>query len=144
MHQQIAKHYDFSPRLLGFLCSSPIKTTKSIPSVKSKNSSITSSIFWKQTKERERKSESPTSEKNGDDSNLESSGMDEESNIGLNELSISHEPDLSKTLNQYALASDLWHYSTMDWGRRCELFSLLFRQRLDVMLTRPFRCLHGI
>jgi hypothetical protein len=48
------------------------------------------------------------------------SSADTEEGIGMDEIDINIEPDLSKTLNQFALASDLWHYSTMDWGRRCE------------------------
>ena len=27
--------------------------------------------------------------------------------------------DLVRNLNQYLLADDIWHYSSVDWGRRC-------------------------
>jgi hypothetical protein len=40
----------------------------------------------------------------------------------MEDLAGTREPDMSRVLNQYALASDLWHYSTMDWGRRCKFY----------------------
>jgi hypothetical protein len=58
------------------------------------------------------------------------SSADTEEGIGMDEIDINIEPDLSKTLNQFALASDLWHYSTMDWGRRCE-----YPTSVDLALT---------
>ncbi|KAF2667478.1 hypothetical protein BT63DRAFT_480436 [Microthyrium microscopicum] len=106
----LAKYYDFSPRLLGFMCSNPIKPAKSIRSSKTsiKSSPIGTSIRNVLSKSRRTSPESSTME----------SSVDVEDNIRMEDFGLSNEPDMNRVLNQYALASDLWHYSTMDWGRR--------------------------
>lgn len=105
----LARQYDFTPRLLGFMQSNPVKPAKSLRT--SRSSSLRSSIRRSQSK-------ADVSEPSKEGSQT-GSAADTEEGIGMDEIDINIEPDLSKTLNQYALASDLWHYSTMDWGRRC-------------------------
>jgi hypothetical protein len=88
--------------------SNPIKPAKSLRT--SRSSSLRSSIL--------RSKAEAEAKPNADGS--QGSSVDTEESIGMDDIDINIEPDLSKTLNQYALASDLWHYSTMDWGRRCK------------------------
>jgi hypothetical protein len=42
-----------------------------------------------------------------------------EEKIGMGEMQDLNRTDLLRNLNQYLLADDIWHYSTVDWGRRC-------------------------
>jgi hypothetical protein len=58
--------------------------------------------------------------KSSPESSTVESSINIEDGLKMSDLAGTREPDMSRVLNQYALASDLWHYSTMDWGRRCE------------------------
>jgi hypothetical protein len=60
----------------------------------------------------------------------------------MSDLAGTREPDMSRVLNQYALASDLWHYSTMDWGRRCEFQDI--HLYVLALLIDNCRCLYGL
>jgi hypothetical protein len=96
------------------MCSKPVKPAKSIHS-SSKSGSIRSSTFWRS------KTDASASQTNsGPPSSTSNASLNEEEQIGLEEMAISPDVDLTRTLNQYSMASDLWHYSTMDWGRRCK------------------------
>lgn len=96
------------------MCSKPVKPAKSMHS-SSKSGSVRSSIF------RRSKTENTDSQTNsGPPSSTSNASLDAEEQIGLDDMAISPDVDLSRTLNQYSMASDLWHYSTMDWGRRCK------------------------
>lgn len=46
--------------------------------------------------------------------------------IGLNHLGLSsHQADFNDALNPYLMANEIWHYSSVDWGRRCESSQML-------------------
>jgi hypothetical protein len=42
------------------------------------------------------------------------SSLDVEERIGMTELSAPSEPDFASGFNQYVLASEIWHYSSVD------------------------------
>ncbi|KAF2401545.1 hypothetical protein EJ06DRAFT_492863 [Trichodelitschia bisporula] len=108
---EFAKHWDFSPRLLGFMCSSPLKYSRSAYTSKSNISSTSSSRRRAPDRsDHESHKPSPTS------SSLDPS-LDLEERIGLDELKLA-DPNYNDTLNQYVLANEIWHYSTVDSGRR--------------------------
>lgn len=124
--QTLAKHYDFNPRLLGLMCSNPVgvsqkSTISSKLSLRASHvkASIRDSILnisgssHGSKKSSCRESTSPDSSINIEDG------------LKIEDLAGTHEPDMTRTLNQYALASDIWHYSTMDWGRQCKVFQFL-------------------
>src|ERR1700748_3848248 len=101
------------------MCSKPEKSAKSIHS-SSKSDSVRSSMF------RRSKTENTDAQTNsGPPSSTSNASLDAEDQIGLDDMAISPDVDLARTLNQYSMASDLWHYSTMDWGRRCTFINIL-------------------
>lgn len=116
--ETVAKHYDFTPRLLGFMQSAPLKQSRS-----ASNSTKTSlgSMFH-----RSRHSpESPVSlEKPADRDSLTSildPGFSSRELLGLIDSSgVSTRSDVSENMNPYFLANEIWHYSSVDWGRTCE------------------------
>jgi hypothetical protein len=114
----VAKQYDFTPRLLGFMCSPPVKTSRSNQS--SETSSRTS-IFHRprhtgtgngESYLRSGLKRSPPSSRMQDSSS--------EDTIGLYSLGASSSPSgFQEALNPYSMANEIWHYSSVDWGRRC-------------------------
>ncbi|KAF2761742.1 hypothetical protein EJ05DRAFT_507375 [Pseudovirgaria hyperparasitica] len=96
----IAKVYDFSPRLLAVMVTDPIRVAK--PNVGKSHSSLIRRL-------NPRKSSKETSV------DLEKS-LD---GIESVEHSILGEPEqLTQVENHYQIAHDVWHWSTVDWGRR--------------------------
>ncbi|KIW06736.1 uncharacterized protein PV09_02429 [Verruconis gallopava] len=113
----LAKHYDFTPRLLGFMQSAPLKQPRSLT-----NSTKTSlSSFFHRSRN---SAESPASdEKPLDRSSTLNSildpGLNSKELIGMVYSSgASTSSDFSDNLNPYFLANELWHYSSVDWGRK--------------------------
>lgn len=112
----IAKYYDFSPRLLGLLCSDPPKRTPP-PSTTSKSQrSSTSIASWF------KRSPQVTSRNIDPEDSMLDVTLGSEERFGLPEMTSSIRSDIVRSLNQYTLADDIWHYSSVDWGRRCKLY----------------------
>lgn len=102
----LAKHYDFSPRLLGMMCSDPLPP-QSRP-LQSKQSSTTIGSA------RSRKSHNS---KLGSTERQET--LDLEESIGMTEMMHSTQLDMVRDLSHYHIVDEVWHWSTVDWGRRC-------------------------
>lgn len=107
----LAKHYDFSPRLLGLMCSDPIpprpkplETPKSTLSFRSRRSQRSSKRH-------------ATSEKSSKEASLDS-----EESIGMTEMMQSTQMDLVRDLSHYRIVNEVWHWSSVDWGRRCRQY----------------------
>ncbi|KAF2094803.1 hypothetical protein NA57DRAFT_60221 [Rhizodiscina lignyota] len=99
----LAKHYDFSPRLLGFMKSKPAKHV-------SKSQQTRASMF---DRLRHRHQHAPYVKSVSDPS------VDMEDYIGMQELKPVSDVDLlTQGMNQYSLANEVWHWSSVDWGRR--------------------------
>lgn len=110
--ETLARLYDFSPRLLGLMCSDPMQPQ------------VSASSHRPQRKARKLWKNSP-----------HSSSTDTESSRGSDELSdhvsmISHES--SRGGNIYRIANDLWHYSSIDFGRNyvCLGYNSLYGTKL--------------
>lgn len=101
-HQQfllemLARRYDFSPRLLGLMCSDPRRPQSRMDSAKTRSSPPNS---FRKTQKRELLS--------GSNEN----GMDE-----LSEHSSVSSYDSIARGNLYRIVDDLWHYTSVDYGR---------------------------
>jgi hypothetical protein len=58
--------------------------------------------------------------------------MDSESSIGMTEMMQSTQLELTRDLSHYQLVDDVWHWSTVDQGRRCKLQALTDGQVLPI------------
>jgi hypothetical protein len=115
----VAKHYDFTPRLLGFMQSAPLKQSRS-----ANNSTKTSlgSFFHrsKNSSDSPASSEKPLETESPVNSILDP-GLNSRELIGMIDSSgASFRSDVTDNLNPYFLANEIWHYSSVDWGRRCK------------------------
>ncbi|KAK3203703.1 hypothetical protein GRF29_106g386842 [Pseudopithomyces chartarum] len=103
----LAKHYDFSPRLLGMMCSEPLAPRSS--SLRKKQSENT---LGSGGSARSRKSQrSRRSAEN------EKEDFDSEESIGMTEMMHSTQLDMVRDLSHYHIVDEVWHWSTVDWGR---------------------------
>ncbi|KAK5007976.1 hypothetical protein LTR16_005618 [Cryomyces antarcticus] len=102
--EALAKYYDLSPRLLALMCSDPRKPK---PAAAPKSSS---SLF-RRSPPRQEKSPVPS--------------LDLEEGSDTTELSSLSELDPLYNINHYSIVDDVWHYSSVDWGRRCMFPSLV-------------------
>lgn len=99
----LAKHYDFSPNLLGLMCSEPVQ-----PKANSAGSSKSGSTLWSRKSPRQ-----GSPQKSSKDPSLGS-----EENIGMADLMLSTETGLFRDLTHYHIVDEVWHWSSVDWGRR--------------------------
>lgn len=102
----LAKHYDFSPRLLGLMCSNPVPPKRKTP-LHSKKSSATL-----------RSRRSNKSHKSQQSSSRNES-LDSEESIGMTEMMHSTQLEMTQ-FSHYHIIDDVWHWSSVDWGRRCK------------------------
>lgn len=111
----LAKTYDFSPRLLEFMKSPPIKhSTKSQQTRTSRLDRI----------RHPRHHNVPYVKSVSDPS------VDVEDQIGVQELRAQRAADIGiLDMNQYTLADEVWHWSAVDWGRRCKFFGSPEKER---------------
>ncbi|KAF1972924.1 hypothetical protein BU23DRAFT_554767 [Bimuria novae-zelandiae CBS 107.79] len=100
----LAKHYDFSPRLLGMMCSDPLPPRSSI--LQNKQSSNTLGSARSRKSHRSKKSAASKEE------------FDSEESIGMTEMMHSTQLDMVRDLSHYHIVDEVWHWSTVDWGRR--------------------------
>jgi hypothetical protein len=105
----IAKHYDFSPRLLALMASDPLP-----PSSKPLKSSKSSSSLWSRKSYWRGGSQKSASAKGSKEERLES-----EESIGMTEMMQSTQMDLVRDMSHYHIVDEVWHWSSVDWGRRC-------------------------
>jgi len=106
--QSIALRYDFSPRLLGSMCSEPLKP---IPIPPNQHISLLHGLRYLHREK-------------GDQEVEEKSILDGAADVegrlsSLEQRSIrSTRPSLD--LNHYRIVDDVWHFSSVDWGRNCK------------------------
>lgn len=104
----LAKHYDFSPRLLGMMCSEPVAPHQNALRTKQSSNTLGSA----RSRKSQRSKRSATSKENAD--------LDSEESIGMTEMMHSTQLDMVRDLSHYHIVDEVWHWSTVDWGRRCE------------------------
>jgi hypothetical protein len=90
----LAKHYDFSPRLLAFMCSGPREQRKDGSDNDQKPSS---------SRKRPRSTDTEFMVENGPDESSEGSSTTSYDSVSRNNL--------------YRITNNLWHYSSIDFGR---------------------------
>lgn len=108
--EALARHYDFSPRLLGLMGSAPLCTVRRPHTPASKASSSKSLFAQLLTLGSTASRRSPKYD----------SALDSEDSIGLTQIEASYKLKGGLEINQYVLANELYYYTSMDWGRRCE------------------------
>ncbi|KAE9987389.1 hypothetical protein EG327_003835 [Venturia inaequalis] len=122
--ETLAAHYDFTPRLRSFMLSKPLDFSTS-----SSSSGSSKTSFFHRHSRPKTSSALPNSsnedrhglgaEKSSPDSSTHaSSSHDAENQIGLmNSASPSNYRSMDD-LNIYNMANNIWHFQTVDWGRR--------------------------
>ncbi|KAJ4367518.1 hypothetical protein N0V83_007101 [Neocucurbitaria cava] len=105
----LAGHFDFTPRLLGTMRSDPVPP-RSVSLHKKKSSSTLRSRF----SHKSNKSESIKARAR----EANQASLDLEESIGMSEIMQSTQLEVVRDLNHYQLVDDVWHWSTVDWGRR--------------------------
>ena len=133
----LAKHYDFSPRLLGMMCSDPLAPRPSPLNTKQSSNTLGSA----KSRRSQRSKRSADSQENAD--------LDSEESIGMTEMMHSTQLDMVRDLSHYHIVDEVWHWSTVDWGRRCKsdiisptLPSLMYisrQPRLQLTPRRPYK-----
>ncbi|KAF2264577.1 hypothetical protein CC78DRAFT_516793 [Lojkania enalia] len=108
----LAKHYDFSPRLLGLMCSDPVPP-KPAKSLRTKKSSAT---LHSRRSNKSRKSQ--RSKNSSHDAPSKDTILDSEESIGMTEMMQSTQLELVRDLSHYTIVDEVWHWSSVDWGRR--------------------------
>ena len=92
IYKLLAIHYGFSPRLLGVMCSEPIRPA-----------GIEDQLL-----------EHTVEETKVAQSHVRGSGGDLE-------MQYSQQPHAEALdLNHYRVVSEVWHYSSIDWGNKCK------------------------
>lgn len=104
----LAKHFDFSPRLLGLMCSDPLPPKRSLLH------SSAATLGSRKSHGSKRSGKSSKSRKSKEES------LDSEESIGMTELMHSTQLEMVRDLSHYTIVDEIWHWSTVDWGRRCK------------------------
>jgi hypothetical protein len=97
----IGQHFDFTPRLLGMMRSDPSPPRTQSLQKKKSTSTLRSRFSGNSSRQTDR---------------------DSEESIGMTDLMHSTQLEMVQDLSHYQLVNDVWHWSTVDWGRRCEYF----------------------
>ncbi|KAH7080463.1 hypothetical protein BKA63DRAFT_244239 [Paraphoma chrysanthemicola] len=127
----LGQHFDFTPRLLGMMRSDP-----SPPKPQSLRKKKSSSTLRSRLSHRSNKSDSIRQRaKEANQASLES-----EESIGMTELMHSTQLEMVQDLSHYQLVDDVWHWSTVDWGRR---FVCLGYNSLHNVRTKPSEDVHN-
>lgn len=109
----LARNYDFSPRLLGLMISSPLRSTDRSRTSESSSSSSKSRLshLWN--------SKSTTEKSSPVKAELDPP-FEIEASIGMTMIDAPcSQQRMIHPLSQYLLANELYYYTSMDWGRRC-------------------------
>jgi hypothetical protein len=111
----LGQHYDFSPRLLGLMCSDhvPPRSSPSTSNMEKSFSTLRSRISHR----------SKGSKSSSEKSKHKTPSMDSEESIGMTEIMHSTQLEVVRDLSHYQIVEDVWHWSTVDWGRRCKCSS---------------------
>ncbi|EKG19416.1 hypothetical protein MPH_03279 [Macrophomina phaseolina MS6] len=104
----LAKHYDFSPRLYGLMKSDPFPNASKHP-----DSKHTSSFFERRLRHplRQQRHQPPSAAPSF------TSAIDHDSQPGIEALASADEY-FSKMIGHYRLIDEVWHWSTVDEGRK--------------------------
>ncbi|KAJ4323055.1 hypothetical protein N0V94_002079 [Neodidymelliopsis sp. IMI 364377] len=106
----IGQHYDFSPRLLGMMCSDPVPPRLGSSSLDKSVSTLRSRLSHHS------KHSKSSSKKSKSGSNKDTIGSEE--SVGMTEMMHSTQLEMVRDLTHYQIVEDVWHWSTVDWGRR--------------------------
>ena len=115
--QILAKKYQFSARLLGFMCERPLGQAQN-------------------TMESENESEyqAPNiSQKPAAKSLLNSESVDADVEQCIHEKKLpvqSVQPQIVDALSYYSLMDKVWHWTSLDWGRQCRIYLYILRIHL--------------
>lgn len=107
--QSIALRYDFSPRLLGSMCSEPLKPIPIPPS------QHISRLHGLRYLHREKSEPGEVDEKS-----ILDGAADLEGRVSSSEQRSIRSTRPSLDLNHYRIVDDVWHFSSVDWGRNCK------------------------
>ncbi|KAF2657488.1 hypothetical protein K491DRAFT_626337 [Lophiostoma macrostomum CBS 122681] len=102
----LAKYYDFSPRLLGLMCSDPVPPKPKPLQAKQSSATLRSRRSAKSHKSQESHGSS------------KQTSLDSEESIGMTDLMQSTQLEMVRDLSHYHIVNDVWHWSSVDWGRR--------------------------
>lgn len=131
--ETLAAHYDFTPRLRSFMLSPPMK----FPTSSSSSGSSKTSFFhrsghspWKKNsalpKTSNQNGHRLDAEKSSPDSSVHaSSSQDAENQNGVMDPVYPSNYRSMDDLNIYNMANNIWHFQTVDWGRRCKSTSCI-------------------
>lgn len=108
----LGQYFDFTPRLLGMMRSDPCPPKT--PSMRKRKSSSTLRSMLSH-----RSNKSGSTKQRAKEANQAT--IDSEESIGMTELMHSTQLEIVQDLSHYQLVDDVWHWSTVDWGRRCKL-----------------------
>ncbi|KAF2832831.1 hypothetical protein CC86DRAFT_414443 [Ophiobolus disseminans] len=117
----IGQHFDFTPRLLGMMKSDPCPPKPQSLRRKKSSSTLRSRLSGKSSRSARVKQANQSS-------------LDSEESIGMTELMHSTQLEMVQDLSHYQLVDDVWHWSTVDWGRR---FVCLGYNSLHNVRTKP-------
>ncbi|PVH99915.1 hypothetical protein DM02DRAFT_593646 [Periconia macrospinosa] len=101
----LARHYDFSPRLLHLMCDDPSPPKDGHSRMKESSATLGS-------KESRRSRKSKRSQKSNEEN------LDSEESIGMTDLMHSTQLEMVRDMGHYNIVDEIWHWSTVDWGRR--------------------------
>lgn len=96
----LGQHFDFTPRLLGMMRSDPCPPRSQSLRRKKSSSTLRSRVSGKSARVKQ--------------------SLASEESIGMTDLMHSTQLEMVQDLSHYQLVNDVWHWSTVDWGRRCE------------------------
>jgi hypothetical protein len=117
----VGKHFDFTPRLLATMSSDPCHPKPQPLHSKKSSSTLRSRLSGTSSRSARLKQANQTSV------------LSEES-IGMTDLMHSTQLEMMHDLSHYQLVDDVWHWSTVDWGRR---FVCLGYNSLHNVRTKP-------
>jgi hypothetical protein len=115
LFRTLASHFDFTPRLLGMMNSHPVPPRNSSSLRTKKSSSTLRSVFSHKSHTSTRSSSIREKARQANEE-----ALDSESSIGLTDMMLSTQLELVRDLSHYQLVDDVWHWSTVDQGRRCK------------------------
>ncbi|CAE7011648.1 hypothetical protein PTTW11_02222 [Pyrenophora teres f. teres] len=108
----LAAHFDFTPRLTGMMKSDPVPNNNSSLQMAKSSSTLKSILSHKsRTPDKANATKERVKEANEAD-------HDSESSIGMTELMESTQLEMVRDMGHYQLVDDVWHWSTVDQGRR--------------------------
>ncbi|KAF2856212.1 hypothetical protein T440DRAFT_463549 [Plenodomus tracheiphilus IPT5] len=105
----LAGHFDFTPRLLGTMCSDPVPPRPASLHRKKSSSTLRSRLSHKSNHSDLIRARAKAANE---------ASLDSESSIGMSDLMHSTQLEMVQDLSHYQLVDDVWHWSTVDWGRR--------------------------